>query len=342
MRLEHLKALFCDVFAMYELDKIKILLIDSQSSVRGMTETVLKEFGAKHILPYSSSQEALATGIEQSPDIIIVDHIMRPQDGVAFTNLLRHKNMTTRLTPVIFTSSLSAKNRVYEARDAGITEFLAKPYTAESLYKRIFQITENPRHFVESKGFSGPDRRRRNAPSPGTEKRGREKLKDVRILEPSHILRQKIGTGGLSPAVIKAAQIRMEEYQTNTPFAPIAMESLDWQRRVLDAFIARKQDSVTSLRDLQDAWSMIKGNAEVFGFMLVREIAANLTDFLDLVTEINGDSVSIVEAHENATHVALKKNIKDKNNPFGYALLDELKKANIRYFNKYAPTNQTI
>ena len=58
-------------------------------------------------------------------------------------------------------TGFSSRLRVEKARDAGITEFLVKPFTSEDLYKRVHQIIEKPRQFVESDGFFGPDRRRR-------------------------------------------------------------------------------------------------------------------------------------------------------------------------------------
>jgi DNA-binding response OmpR family regulator len=53
------------------------------------------------------------------------------------------------------------KSRVEAARDAGVTEFLAKPVTAHNLFSRIAEIVERPRPFVRCEGYFGPDRRRR-------------------------------------------------------------------------------------------------------------------------------------------------------------------------------------
>ena len=56
--------------------------------------------------------------------------------------------------------SHSEKKRVVSARDAGVTEFLAKPISAKSLYERILNVVANPRPFIRSKTYFGPDRRR--------------------------------------------------------------------------------------------------------------------------------------------------------------------------------------
>ena len=51
-------------------------------------------------------------------------------------------------------------HRVLEARDAGITEFLAKPVSARGLYQRITMVIERPRQFIKTRTYTGPDRRR--------------------------------------------------------------------------------------------------------------------------------------------------------------------------------------
>jgi DNA-binding response OmpR family regulator len=54
----------------------------------------------------------------------------------------------------------SEKRRVTVARDAGVTEFLAKPISAKGLYQRILNVVANPRPFIKTKTYFGPDRRR--------------------------------------------------------------------------------------------------------------------------------------------------------------------------------------
>jgi len=60
---------------------------------------------------------------------------------------------------------------VREARDAGITEFLAKPISARNIYARILQVVANPRPFVRCKKYVGPCRRRVDLPFEGPERR---------------------------------------------------------------------------------------------------------------------------------------------------------------------------
>ena len=50
--------------------------------------------------------------------------------------------------------------RVEAARDAGVTEFIAKPITTQALLLALVEIVERPRPFIRCENYFGPDRRR--------------------------------------------------------------------------------------------------------------------------------------------------------------------------------------
>jgi DNA-binding response OmpR family regulator len=62
--------------------------------------------------------------------------------------------------PIIMLTGYCEKKRVLMARDAGVTEFLAKPISAKALYQRVVTIVLNPRPFIRTRSYFGPDRRR--------------------------------------------------------------------------------------------------------------------------------------------------------------------------------------
>ena len=48
-------------------------------------------------------------------------------------------------------------DRVLACRDAGVTSYLAKPITPQSLYGRIVSVVEDKRPFVRTDDYFGPD-----------------------------------------------------------------------------------------------------------------------------------------------------------------------------------------
>jgi len=82
-------------------------------------------------------------------------------DGIKFTRIVRnHEHSPNPFVPIIMISGHTEKHRVEAARDAGVTEFLAKPISAKGLYQRILNVVANPRPFIKTKTYFGPDRRR--------------------------------------------------------------------------------------------------------------------------------------------------------------------------------------
>lgn len=144
----------------YNFREITVLIVDSQPAIVDLIKNVMKMFGVQRVITRTDGKSGLKAFETQAPDIMIVDWDISSIDGLAFTRAVR-QSKTNPYTPIIFMTAFSSAKRVFSARDSGITEFLKKPFTAGSLYKRIEAIIERPRTFVRAPEFFGPCRRRR-------------------------------------------------------------------------------------------------------------------------------------------------------------------------------------
>lgn len=145
----------------YQFNQISVLVIEDVFPVAAMVRSVLETFGVRKIHLARNGEEGFSLFCQHNPDIVIADWMMKPMDGITLTRLIRrHKSSPNPFVPIILMTGFSEKKRVLEARDAGVTEFLVKPFVARDLYKRIVQATERPRQFVSSTHYFGPDRRR--------------------------------------------------------------------------------------------------------------------------------------------------------------------------------------
>src|SRR5262249_7441988 len=82
-------------------------------------------------------------------------------DGLELTQMIRQPGANANpYVPIIMLTGHSEKKRVVASRDAGVTEFLAKPISAKSLYQRVLNVVANPRPFIKTKNYFGPDRAR--------------------------------------------------------------------------------------------------------------------------------------------------------------------------------------
>ncbi|NCO03823.1 MAG: response regulator [Alphaproteobacteria bacterium] len=161
----------------YKLETVKILLVEDMEPMLILTRSILDIFGFKNILVARSGEEAFKICVKENPDLILTDWIMGSMGGMELIEKIRKDPKSPNpYVPIILMTGYTNRARVEHARDEGITEFLAKPYTSKDLYNRIVQIIEKPRQFVRNKEFFGPDRRRRSdADYEGETKRGSDK-----------------------------------------------------------------------------------------------------------------------------------------------------------------------
>ena len=165
----------------YVLDNVNVLILDDNRHMRSLVQSILHALGVKNIREAGDAAEAFKELQHFHADVIIVDWHMEPLDGLDFVRLVRTaKDSPNPYVPIIMLSGHTEYRRVTEARDAGVNEFLAKPISAKALYQRFAMIIDNPRPFVRTKNYFGPDRRRQNLGPPRgmSERRKSESSKD--------------------------------------------------------------------------------------------------------------------------------------------------------------------
>ena len=146
---------------MSALEAVQVLLVDDNQHMRSITSAVLQSAGMRKIVEATDGAQALELLKEHAIDLAIVDFNMFPLDGVEFTRLVRNSpDSANPYLPIIMMTGHSGKKRVYDARDAGVTEFIVKPITAKAVLDRIQAVIWRPRPFVKTEGYFGPDRRR--------------------------------------------------------------------------------------------------------------------------------------------------------------------------------------
>lgn len=129
--------------------------------MRALIRDMLYAFGINSVQTAQEGSMAYAELRHFPADIVITDWEMEPLDGIDFTRMVRTSpDSPNSFVPIIMLTAHTSMERVIQARDSGINEFLAKPVTAKGLYSRIATVIENPRQFVRASEYFGPDRRR--------------------------------------------------------------------------------------------------------------------------------------------------------------------------------------
>lgn len=146
----------------YNLDNVKILVVDDMKPMLLLTESLLRIFGFREIYTAGDGEQGFEMFCKHSPDLVITDWIMEPVDGLELIRRIRKDHASpNKYVPVLLMTGYSSRMRVESARDHGITEFMVKPFSARDLSLRIEHVIEKPRQFVDCSSFFGPDRQRR-------------------------------------------------------------------------------------------------------------------------------------------------------------------------------------
>lgn len=147
--------------AKIDFEKLRFVVADDNAHMRRIVRTLLRAYGSREIYEAEDGASALEAVENFSPDILITDVKMPIFDGIELTKMIRNPDgFKQPYIPIIILTAYTERKRVLQARDAGATEFLCKPVSANALYKRIQNVIENPRPFIKVASYFGPDRRR--------------------------------------------------------------------------------------------------------------------------------------------------------------------------------------
>ncbi len=138
-----------------------VILVADPSPYLGMvTHSMLRGFGAIKVLEVRSTVGVMTALTGQKVDILLCDTNLPPHGGLSLTQAIRRNtNNENRTLPILLMCSDTRGSTVKNARDAGANMVIAKPISPASLYDRLAWIAFNPRKFVDTASYFGPDRR---------------------------------------------------------------------------------------------------------------------------------------------------------------------------------------
>jgi CheY-like chemotaxis protein len=141
----------------------RVLVVEPTVASARLLSELLKDIGARQVRFVSSTEQALETAKEGDPQIIFTELQGPALDGLNLVRRLRHSSLVCRKAPIIMVTAEATAATIIGARDAGVHEFLRKPFTIKDLTRRLEAVFVKPRDWVEAMEYIGPDRRRFNS-----------------------------------------------------------------------------------------------------------------------------------------------------------------------------------
>jgi DNA-binding response OmpR family regulator len=156
------------------LGNVNLLIVEDQEALCALLERALRRLGFEQISVVHDAYHATEIIRKKMPDLILTDWMLGNSDGVSLTKSIRASTDPVLSTvPIIMISGRNTVEDIQHARDAGITEFVAKPFSLPDICDRIIAVVEKPRMFVVAPQFIGPDRRRTKGKEVKQERRRR-------------------------------------------------------------------------------------------------------------------------------------------------------------------------
>jgi len=325
------------------LGNVSVLIADADRKIALLVKKVLQGLGFQQIYVVRDGETALALLQDQPIDLVITDWQMKPMDGIDFLRFLRQSpESPNRLMPVIMLTGRAEQGDVLTARDSGVTEFVVKPFSPQTLLERIVWVVEHPRSFILVRSFAGPDRRRKPKPKSALEIRAERKPRVISKLEllrtevsdepllvlPDYAIKKKIGLLHdikeiVEEPVIERTEVIIDSVQKDfLGWVANDMQGLKKAFENMIRFPAHINRHVESIRNSAYA---IKTRSGTFGYSRASEVAHLLQRFLELHFRTDDPNhVLIIEKHIEALTTIFCNNIEGHGGERGHELLEEL------------------
>ncbi len=117
-------------------------MVDDQVTMRKVITHILKQLGFENIHVAEDGKIAFKMLLKGDFDFVISDWNMPNMTGIELLNLIR-KTDDLKSLPVLLITAENQKSQVMEAVKAGVNSFIAKPFSAAELEKKIAIIFPN-------------------------------------------------------------------------------------------------------------------------------------------------------------------------------------------------------
>lgn len=122
--------------------KIKVLIVDDFSTMRRIVKNILKQIGYSDIEEAEDGNCALARLRQGGFGLVVSDWNMPNMTGLELLKAIRADSVLNNI-PVLMVTAEAKKENVIDAIQAGVNNYVVKPFTAVALKEKIEKIFEN-------------------------------------------------------------------------------------------------------------------------------------------------------------------------------------------------------
>ena len=155
-----------------EMSHLRFTVVEDSPRIGTMMRSIFEGVGEPAIESAATVRDAANQMPAFKPDVLLLGPRLSAGDIVGLTRTVRDRmHSFNPYLPIVLIAATVTPERAVAARDAGVTEVIEKPLTADDLLAPIYNAITEPRQFVNSASYFGPDRRRRTAARGDKERR---------------------------------------------------------------------------------------------------------------------------------------------------------------------------
>ena len=118
---------------------MKILVVDDMSTMRRIVKNILKQLGFNNLEEAENGQEALTKLQADHYGFVVSDWNMPVMMGIDLLRAIR-ADEKLKAIPVLMVTAEAQKENLMEAVKAGVSNYVVKPFTAETMQEKINKI----------------------------------------------------------------------------------------------------------------------------------------------------------------------------------------------------------
>ncbi|MBI3418665.1 MAG: response regulator [Proteobacteria bacterium] len=118
---------------------MNVLIVDDYKTMLRIMENLLKQIGFKNVFEATEGGAALSMLHEKNYGLVISDWNMEPMTGLQFLKQVRGDAKLKNL-PFIMVTAESKPQNVIAAKEAGVNNYIVKPFNAEVLKEKIATV----------------------------------------------------------------------------------------------------------------------------------------------------------------------------------------------------------
>ena len=118
---------------------MKIMVVDDMSTMRRIVKNLLKQLGFANVDEAENGQEALIKLRADKFGFVVSDWNMPVMSGIELLRAIR-ADEGLKAIPVLLVTAEAQKENIIEAVQAGVSNYVVKPFTAETLQEKMGKI----------------------------------------------------------------------------------------------------------------------------------------------------------------------------------------------------------